>query len=221
MSTNRGALRARVLTRWVAYYAFALLWLIFLVFMMVERIRTSSLGSSTELTIGMVVLGAVLLAALVGFPLWVLPNTRCRAVLRRRFPDAVVLVARRDDFRPFIDVDALDVPYRRIPYFLTVVADRDSLSAWAGGEPGEEPRELISIPWLVLSPFEQAATEGVLPQFVLRSTAQWNGEAQPLELTLGSTASGGLFPQTYGSSRASLAALNARAGWFEDDVPQT
>lgn len=73
----------------------------------------------------------------------------------------------------------------------------------------------------MLSPFEQAATEGVLPQFVLRSTAQWNGEARPLELTLGSTAFGGLFPQTYGSSRASLAALNARAGWFEDDVPQT
>lgn len=213
-------MRARVLTRWVAYYAFALLWLIFLVFMMIERIRTSSLGSSTELTIGMVVLGGGLLAALVGFPLWVLPNVRCRAELRRRFPDAVVLAARRDDFRPFIDVDALDLPYRRIPYFLTVVADRESLSAWAGGDPGEQPRKLVSIPWLVLAPFEQAATEGVLPQFVLRSTAHWDGEEQPLQLTLGSDVFGGLFPQTYGSSRAALAALNARVGWSQDQLPQ-
>lgn len=31
-------MRARVLTRWVAYYAFALFWLIFLVPMMIERI---------------------------------------------------------------------------------------------------------------------------------------------------------------------------------------
>ncbi|MGH1522722.1 hypothetical protein ACRAWC_00980 [Leifsonia sp. L25] len=185
--------------------------MIFLVFMMIERIRTSSLGSSTELTIGMVVLGGVLAAALIGFPLWVLPNVRCRAELRRRFPDAVVLVARRDDFRPFIDVDALDIPYRRIPYLLTVVADRGSLSAWAGGDPGVQPRQLVSIPWPVLDPFEQAATEGVLPQFVLRSTAHWNGEEQPLQLTLGSNAFGGLFPQTYGSSCAALAALNARA----------
>ncbi len=213
-------MRVRVLTRWVAYYAFALLWLIFLVFMMIERIGTSSLGSSTELTIGMVVFGGVLLAAAVGFPLWVLPNVRCRAELRRRYPDAVALVARRDDFRAFIDVDTLDIPYRRIPYFLTVVADRESLSAWAGGDPGEQPRELVSIPWLVLAPFEQAATEGVLPQFVLRSTAQWNGEEQPLQLTLGSNAFGGLFPQTYGSSRAALAALDARAGSFEDELPQ-
>ncbi|MCI0155104.1 hypothetical protein KNO15_00105 [Leifsonia shinshuensis] len=214
-------MRARVLTRWVAYYAFALLWLIFLAFMMIQRIRTSSLGSSTELTIAIVVLGGAFLAAAVGFPLWVLPNVRCRAELRRRFPEAVVLVARRDDFRPFIDVDALDIPYRRIPYFLTVVAARDSLAAWAGGDPGEQPRELASIPWLLLAPFEQAATEGALPQFVLRSTAQWNGEEQPLQLTLGSNAFGGLFPQTYGSSRAALAALNARAGWLEDELPQT
>lgn len=32
------------------------------------------------------------------FSLRVLPNVRCRAELRRRFPDAVVFVARRDEF---------------------------------------------------------------------------------------------------------------------------
>src|SRR6185437_13265615 len=84
------------------------------------------------------------------------------------------------------------------------------------GDPGDQSRELVSIPWLVLNPFEQAATERVLPQFVLRSTAQWKGEDQLLQLTLSSNAFGGLFPQTYGSSRAALAALNARACGIED-----
>lgn len=196
MHANRGVVRARVLTRWVAYYAFALLWLIFLAFMMIERIRTSSLGSSTELTIGMVVLGGVLLAALVGFPLWVLPNVRCRTELCRRFPDAVVLVARRDDFRPFIDVDALDIPYRRIPYFLTVVGDRvDSIRA--GRDRGSASAVRTSF-YRAVERRRATATVDAWFQRIRR--------ALPADLRK--------FP------RSPCRARRTR-GWFEDELPQT
>lgn len=201
-------MRARVLTKWILYYAFGIAWLALMVFLMIGRVRTSALGSNTELTIGLVVVGGTFVAALVGFPLWVMPNVRCLAVLRRRFPDAVMMTARRDDFRAFIDVDALEMSYRQLPYFLAAVADRHGISAWMAGDPGEPPRQLVELSWCALGSFEQSTSDGPLPQYVLLTIAQWRGEALPLQLTLGSNWSGGLFAQTYGSSLRSLAALN-------------
>lgn len=200
-------MRARVLTKWVLYYAFALVWLALLVFLMIARVQTSPLGSTTELTIGIVIVGGMLLAALVGFPLWVLPNIRSGAALQRRYPDAFIATARRDDFRELIDVDAVDLAYRKLPYFLTVVADHAGVSAWMAGDPGELPRKLVAIPWASIGDFEQSTSDGVLPQYVLISTVSWQGEELPLQLTLGSRSSGGLFPQTYASSNRALDAL--------------
>lgn len=200
-------MRARVLTKWALYYVFGLVWLVAMVFVMIGRVQTSPLGYTTELTIGIVVVGGCLLAALVGFPLWVLPNIRSKAALQRRYPEAVIMTARRDDFRAFIDVDALGIFYRKLPYFLTVVADNAGTSAWMAGEPGEQPRQVTVIPWESIEEIEQSTSDGPLPQYVLVTTVHWHGESLPLQMTLGSTSVGGLFPQTYRESRRSLEAL--------------
>lgn len=193
-----------MLTKWALYYSFALVWLAVMVFVIIGRVQSSPLGSTTELTIGIVVVEGGLVAALVGFPLWVLPNIRSKAALRSTRPDAVILTARRDDFRAFIDVDALGLADRKLPYFVTVVADQAGISAWMAGEPGEQPRQLTVIPWESIGEIEQSASDGPLPQYVLVTTVEWQDEQLPLQLTLGSASCGGLFPQTYGGSRRSL-----------------
>ncbi|WP_431277794.1 hypothetical protein [Leifsonia poae] len=193
----------------MTYYVFVFIALCFMAVGAANRVRNSALGSSTELTMATIVVGGGLLATIVGMSLWGLPNARCRTLLSRRFPNAVVLTARGNDFRAFIDVDALKTSYRSIPYFLTVVADPQGISAWMGGDPGERTRLLAEIPWSAIGELEQSVSGWHFPQYVVTSAVTWRGEDRRLQLTLGSGSFGGLFPQTYGSSQRSVAALEA------------
>ena len=205
-------MRRRVVTAWSAYGALVLVGLVSVVVAAVNRVGTSSLGSSAGLTLGAVILGGGLLATVVVTGVWGLQNFRCRAALHRRYPDAEVLTARRDDFRDLIDVDALGIRYQDIPYFVGVVVDESGISAWAGGDPGEAPRMLALLPWSKLGPLERSATESALPRYVLRSEVNTGDGVVALQLSLSSAWSGGLLPQGYRASGETLAALEAVRG---------
>lgn len=205
-------LRSRVSRRWAGYVVLLVVSLIALTSTTVARVELSGPGASIVLLIGSIVVGGGLLAFVVGAWLWFLPSARLRAALGRRHPEAVVDVALREDFRGLIDVDALGVAERDLPYFVVIVADRRGLVVWAAADPGEESRRLTSVLWHRLGPLTLSATPDPLPRYVVEATV--DGDAW-LQLTFG-----GILPRSYPRSLRTLKALEAvRTGAGTDVRP--
>ncbi|MFE4948955.1 hypothetical protein ACFQ9V_02505 [Leifsonia sp. NPDC056665] len=200
--TVRGSdLRSRVTRRWAGYVAMLIGALVVLATTAVARVELAGSGAGIELLIGSIVVGGGLVAFIVGTWLWFLPSARLRAELGRRHPEAVVDVACRDDFRGLIDVEALGVPERDLPYFVVLVADRAGIVIWAAGDPGSAPRLLATVPWGRLGPLALSVTPDTLPRYVVETTV--DGDAW-LQLTFG-----GIVPRSYPRSLRTLDALEA------------
>jgi hypothetical protein len=167
----------------------------------VARVRLAGPAASAELLIGAIVIGGGLLAFVVGTWLWSRRSALLRSELRRRHPEAVVDIARRDDFRELIDVDALGVAERDLPYFVVLVADSAAISVWVAGDPEVAPRRLATVPWTRLGPLELSATPDPVPRYVVETTVDGDGW---LQLTFG-----GILPRSYSRSLRTLDALGA------------
>ncbi|MEY9852743.1 hypothetical protein ABH923_002421 [Leifsonia sp. EB41] len=200
--TMRGSdLRSRVTRRWAGYVALLVGALVTLATTTVARVELAGAGAGIELLIGSIVVGGGLVAFVVGAWLWFLPSARLRAEFGRRHPEAVVDIARRDDFRGLLDVDELGIAERDLPYFVVLVADGVGIVAWAAGDPGTAPRRLTTVTWDRLGPLELSATPDTLPLYVVETTV--DGDAW-LQLTFG-----GIVPRSYPRSLSSLEALEA------------
>lgn len=198
-------LRSRVARRWAGYVALLVGALLVLASTTIARVGAAGAGASTVILIGAIVLGGGILAFVVGTWLWFRRSALLRSELGRRYPEAVVDIARRDDFRGLIDVDALGVAERDLPYFVVLVADGAGIVVWAAGDPGVAPRRLTAVPWARLGSLRLSATTDPLPRYVLETTL--DGERR-LQLTFG-----GILPRSYPHSLHTLDALEAvRAG---------
>ena len=175
--------------------------LLVLVTTAVGRVRLDWAGAPTKVLLGAIVIGACLLAFVVGTWLWYRRSTLLRADLCRRHPEAVVDIARRDDFRAFIDLDALGVAERDLPFFVVLVADGAGIAVWSAGDPGVAPRRLAGVPWSRLGPLELTATVDTLPHYVVETTVDGAGL---LQLTFG-----GVIPRSYARTLRTLDALEA------------
>ena len=195
-------MRSRVTRRWVGYLVLLVVALLAAVVTAIGRMRLSSSGP-TELVIGSIVLGALVVAAVVGVPLWRLPSARLARSFRARHPDAVVDTGMRDDFRALIDVDALELAYRDLPYWVTLVADQAGIAVWIAGDPGIPERLVATIPWSRLGELELSETNDALPRYVVEVAVE-DTPGESLRMTIG-----GVLPRSYGRSQRTLEALRA------------
>lgn len=155
--------------------------------------------------IAAIVIGGGILAFVVGTWLWYRPSALLRAELARRWPAAVVDIARRDDFRELIDVSAIGIAERDLPYFVVIVADGTGVVVWSAGDPGVAPCHLATVPWTRLGTLEISATVDTMPHYVVGATVDGAGG---LQLTFG-----GVLARSYPRTLRTLDALEAvRAG---------
>ncbi|UAJ78850.1 hypothetical protein IT072_16720 [Leifsonia sp. ZF2019] len=198
-------MKRRVISRWIACYAFGVVWLALMVGMTAVRLQDPPLGLANDLTVGIVIMCAVFVVLLVICLVLVVRPSRARARLRRENPAAFVQNARRDGFRPIFDADPEMPALRDISYFITVVASDAGLAVW---DSNEEIAKVFEIPWAGLGKIEKSATYDTLPQWMVKTNSTWKGQELHIELVFTSEICGGIFPQSEARCDAAIDALN-------------